>query len=313
LGCPRPVRLNLPGEDLAGIFHGLSFLKAVRSGRAPDMHGRVLVIGGGNVAVDSAQTSLRLGAESAALVSLEAEGNLPAFPSALEDARREGVTMECSWGPTDFVPGLGSKIQVRLRRCLHVFDEDGLFRPEFDETRTKTLEADQVIVAVGQRDERGLLPDAWKDREGDLVFDPLTLQAAPKLFHAGDLVGGPSSVVEAMASGRRAAESVNRYLAGRHLRYNRAYPGPHEFDFEIGVSSAKPGPRNPVPLRPPAGKGDFGEIERAFDPDTARREADRCLSCGGPFGKYRTCWFCLPCEVECPHQALRVEIPYLLR
>ena len=150
--------------------------------------------------------------------------------------------------------------------------------------------------------------------EGRLIADGLTLQTADeKIFAAGDAASGPGSVVEAMAGGRRAAESVDRFLRGEHLRYGRSYAGPYETDFEIDAGRGSGDPRATIQERRCAGRGDFSEIEQGFDMETARQEAKRCHSCGEPFGKYRTRWFCLPCEVDCPHGALWVEIPYLLR
>jgi formate dehydrogenase major subunit len=116
-----------------------------------------------------------------------------------------------------------------------------------------------------------------------------------------------------MASGRRAAESIHRYLLGEHLKFGRSYIGPYETEFSIDTSRGNPAARSENPLHSFTGPGDFEELEMPFSAETARREAGRCYSCGQPFGKYRTCWFCLPCEVECPHKALWVEIPYLLR
>jgi len=175
-------------------------------------------------------------------------------------------------------------------------------------------EADMVIIAIGQRTELAHLAECGLGSDRGLAYDPLTLQTSfPSVFLAGDLVTGPSSVIHAMASGRRAAESVHRYLNGEDLRFGRSYSGPYETEFPIDSSRASRETRSENPLRPLKGPGDFEELEIPFSAETARREAGRCYSCGEPFGKYRTCWFCLPCEVECPYQALWVEIPYLLR
>ena len=133
------------------------------------------------------------------------------------------------------------------------------------------------------------------------------------IFMAGDVLSGPASVVESMAKGREAAESVSRFLKGEHLKFGRRYEGPIETDFEIDTSTADGAKRLTISQYTCRGKGDFTELEGGVDAETARQEAKRCLSCGEPFGKYRTCWFCLPCEVDCPHEALWVEIPYLLR
>jgi len=146
------------------------------------------------------------------------------------------------------------------------------------------------------------------------VNDILTCGAEPLFFldyiAMGKLV---PQQVEAMAKGKQAAESVDRFLKGEHLRYGREYAGPYETDFFIDTGRGAPDGRAKIPQYMFTGKGDFQEIEKGFDTQTARKEAKRCYSCGEPFGKYRTCWFCLPCEVECPHDALWVEIPYLLR
>jgi formate dehydrogenase major subunit len=176
------------------------------------------------------------------------------------------------------------------------------------------LEADSLIVAIGQTADSTIMEMIGLDPTKATQIDPLTLQSPDEMiFLAGDVVGGPSSVVEAMAQGRRAAESVDRFLKGEPLRYGRDYAGPVETEFQIDTSGAADFRRAEIPTRPFQGEGDLGELEQSFDTETARKEASRCYSCGQPFGKYRTCWFCLPCEVECPHDALWVEIPYILR
>jgi formate dehydrogenase major subunit len=171
-----------------------------------------------------------------------------------------------------------------------------------------------VIVAIGQvadqqaLDQMGLAADITAD------VDPLTLQTSdPTVFMAGDVLSGASSVIEAMAKGRQAAESAHRYLSAEHLRHGRVYAGPFETGFEVNTDHGNGAERAPIPYAAFSGSGDFDEIEQGFDRATARQEAGRCYNCGVPFGKYRTCWFCLPCEVECPHDAMWVEIPYLLR
>ncbi|MBN1635104.1 MAG: hypothetical protein JW920_01235, partial [Deltaproteobacteria bacterium] len=216
-----------------------------------------------------------------------------------------------SWGPTHIIESNTKVSGVEFQRCLNAFDAQNRFAPCFDPAEKMNLQADTVIVAIGQATDSSCLDCCGIQ---DSPVDPLTLQSRDAMiFVAGDLAQGPSSVVEAMASGRRAAESVNRLLAGVDLHYGRAYAGPIQTDFEIDTSGATERERMVIPQRTFEGQGDFGELEPVFDHETARLEAQRCYSCGQPFGKHRTCWFCLPCEVECPHDALWVEIPYLLR
>jgi len=310
-GCPKHLTLNIQDENLTGCYHGLPFLRDVRAGQAPEIGSKTIVIGGGNVAVDSAQTALRLGAEEVTMVCLESDADVPAFPWALESAMTEGIKLECSWGPLNFSSKNGAVNGVEFQRCLQVYDAGGVFQPSFDSCEMLPAEADTVIVAIGQTSD----PDFIKKIGLDIgKIDPLTLQTSDdRIFMAGDVVNGPTSVIEAMANGRQAAESVDRYLKGEHLRFGREYAGPVETDFEINTDEAAPAERLIIAQHTVNGKDDFNELEQGVDQKTARQEAQRCLSCGEPFGKYRTCWFCLPCEVDCPHEALWVEIPYLLR
>lgn len=302
-------RLGIEGEDLAGVHYALDLLRAAKTGRAGRMGGRVVIIGGGNAAVDAAQTVLRLGAGQVTLVSLESREEMPAFAHDVAQAAAEGVLLEPSWGPVRFSSFDGRVNAVELKRCLNVFDAAGRFSPSFDACQTSLLEADAVVVAIGQTG--GTLEMGIR---GDLRADPLTLQTErPKVFLAGDCHGGPSSVIRAMGSGRQAAVSVERFLMGEHLRFNRTYAGPVVTDFEISLEGAVDRDRIQPPLRRFRGEGDFAELEEPYSAEQARREAERCYSCGRPEGRYRTCWFCLPCEVVCPEKALWVEIPYLLR
>jgi NADPH-dependent glutamate synthase beta subunit-like oxidoreductase len=273
-----------------------------------------VVVGGGDVAVDCAQTALRLGAQSVVVVSLEEESDLPAHPNVVHGAKAEGIVFRGTWGPQAIQAKDGRLEGVRLLKCVSVFDQGANFRPVYDVCQTEFAAADTVIVAIGQAPDHADLSPTGLVAGGELACDPLTLQTPTgRVFVAGDIHSGPSSVVHAMASGRRAAESIHRLLSGEDLRLGRGYAGPYETEFAIDTRTGSRAPRTENPLRPYRGTGDFGELEQPFSSEAAKREAGRCYSCGAPFGKFRTCWFCLPCEVECPHEALWVEIPYLLR
>ncbi len=316
-GCGIAATLDIEGRDAVGVYQGLPFLTDVRKKQAPELRGKVVIIGGGNVAVDAAQTALRLGAETVTIVSLEKAEDLPAAPEAVESALREGIDLECSWGVMRILTRKGRAHGLVLQRCTAVFDDLGCFHPVFNSGESKELPADTVILCTGQFRDDGCL--AGQDIStlisgNKVIADPLTLQTVvEKIFVAGDYHIGPSSVVSAMASGREAAESVKRLLDGEDLTYGRQYADPIETEFPIDTTGAVEKKRISLKFRRHEEKGDFAEIEECMSSREARDEASRCYSCGAPYGKFRTCWFCLPCEVECPNDALHVEIPYLLR
>ena len=260
-------------------------------------------------------TALRMGADRVMLISLEQQTGLPAFREAQDDAAAEGIEFLCGWGPKRLQTDNGRVTGVELEGCSRVFDDQGCFDPKFDACRLKTVACDYVIYAIGQDRDASLLKEQPGLLDGDLIkHNPVTLQSPDSaVFYAGDFLNGPSSVVNAMASGREAAISIDRLFRGELLEYERSYAGPFETGFDIDPSRASDHKRVPSPRHRASRKGDFTELESPFDREAAAKEAARCYSCGQPFGKFKTCWFCLPCEVECPHDALYVEIPYLLR
>ena len=313
-GCPNHAKLNVKGEDLPGVFHGIPFLQDVRAGKQPEIGKKVVVIGGGNVAVDTAQTALRLGAQTVSMVCLESENEIPAMEEDLAMAKSEGIELKYSWGSPNFFSIDGQLDSVEFMRCTSVFDAHGNFSPDFDSCEIKSVEADSVIVAIGQKTDASFLETLGLTADIISQIDPITLQTPDEMiFMAGDVMTGPSSVIEAMAKGRNAAESAHRFIKGEHLKYGRAYEGPIETDFDIDTSRGNELKRHNVSEHQCQRKSDFKELVNSYDTVTAQKEAGRCYSCGDPFGKFRTCWFCLPCEVECPNDALYVEIPYLMR
>ena len=313
-GCGGHARLDIEGENLGGVYYGLPLLKDVRSGKSIELTGNGVVIGGGNVAVDAAQTALRLGAKLVSVVALENENELPAFEDEIDIAKNEGIFFDCSWGPEKFNGKEDKVCEVELKKCLNVFDKNGKFCPKFSPGKTKTLSADFVIIAIGQSADISCIADGCLVEDGKISVDKLTHQTSEeKIFVAGDFASGPSSVVDAMSGGRESAESVDRFLKGEHLGYGRSYKGPVETEFDISTDNSSDAERLVPSYKEFMGKGDFEEIEQCMSREEAMTEASRCYSCGSIFGRYRTCWFCLPCEVECPEEALWVEIPFLLR
>jgi NADPH-dependent glutamate synthase beta subunit-like oxidoreductase len=312
IGSHGQARLQVPGEEGRDVWPVLDFMKRVRQKRPPEMGRRVIVVGGGNAAVDAAQTALRLGAEKVHLVSLEKREEMPAFAWSISEAEEEGVRIQNGWGPQKFRLEGKRLTGVSFKKCSSAMDSRGNFCPAYDEKTTMELPADTAILAIGQKPDLGLL-GLSPDGTGGILCDPLTLQTPkPKVFAAGDCISGPRTIVEAMAQGRKAAQSIQRLLKGEDLYYGRGNGSPHELQFKIDLSRAKPGGRVKMPSLPLSQRKNFQEVARGYSAQEALAEAERCLNCGIPFG-LRTCWFCLPCEIECPEEALYVEIPYLLR
>jgi NADPH-dependent glutamate synthase beta subunit-like oxidoreductase len=237
---------------------------------------------------------------------------MPAFRWSVAEAEEEGIDIQNGWGPMRFRMDGKKLAGVSFKKCVAVCDSQGIFCPRYDEKTTLDLPADTVILAVGQKAERGVLESSLHGPEG-VRFHPLTLQTPkPKIFCAGDFLRGPKTLVDAMAQGKEAALSIQRLLQGEDLEYGRVNPTIHELQFEPDLSRAKTRQRVAMPTLPVPQRKRFEEVAKGYSKEEAMAEAERCLDCGVPFG-IRTCWFCLPCEIECPEEALYVEIPYLLR
>lgn len=317
IGAGKDRKLNISGNDLDGVFECLDFLKNVKNGATPRIGKSVTVIGGGAAAVDAARTCRRLGADQVVMVCLESRSEMPAFEDELKEALEEGIAVRNCWGPAGFKRNNSGKIEIQLAQCISLLDSEGRFNPLLDDQNTITLESDTVVTAVGQSLQLSGLPKGLADaNSGRLTADPLTLQSRtnPNVFICGDCFSGPGSVVEAIASGREAAFSVNRLLHGEGLRWGRGFwSGPNIKAYEADHSRAKGGRRGSLRKRPMEQRELNAETEMGMNYDEAVREAERCLSCGRAAEINRTCWYCLPCEIECPNQALEVRMPYLVR
>ena len=288
-----PGAWGRPGLALLGselLQRGLDFLKAVRAGEEPSVGRRVVVVGGGNVAVDVAVVARRLGAERVTIVALEAACDLPAFAHEVDRACEEGIEVVDSCGVTQVLTDdQGRRVGLRLAACTCVFDDAGRFAPVLDESQLSTIEADQVVLAIGQTVELGMLIDEAGTAEspagmrlalerGRLVAVPATgATAVPGVFAGGDAVSGPASVIGAIAAGRRAAEAIDAYLgilsgvtepAGATLQRfapDCLQPSPRAVPDEIAVAER----RNFIEDAPVG-----------LTSTEATTEAGRCFACG---------------------------------
>jgi NADPH-dependent glutamate synthase beta subunit-like oxidoreductase len=315
-GAGSALALKIPGEDLPGVYQGMDLLRKVRDGRTPNLGKSAIVIGGGNTAVDAALTCRKLGAEEVQIICLEEKAQMPAFASEVEEAVEEGIKIQNGWGPRKILQHGQGSLRLELSRCLRIFDGEGRFSPQLEDFRGLSPSAESVIVAIGQQPDHSWLPPELRaSARSNPLVDSLTLQSRrEKIFAAGDLISGPGSVIEAMAQGREAAVSLDRFLQGETLRWGRAYwDGTCITDFPVDRSEAIVRPRAPLPRLPVQSRDAHHEVEKTLAPKEAREEAERCLNCGRPGEVNQTCWYCLPCEIECPVDALEVRLPYLVR
>ena len=288
-GAQASRRIGIPGEDeeLEGLAYGLTFLTHVRMGKRVSLKGKTVVVGGGNVAIDVARTALRTGADDVQIFCLESRQEMPAWEKEIEEAIEEGITINTSWGPRRIVSNDGRVTAIQFVRCVSVFDDQGGFNPAFDDDDTQLVEADQIFISIGQAPDPSFLSeDGQLERAlwGTLAVDENTLATNIRgVFAGGDFTTGPTYLIRAIASGRRAALAIQQYLTGDVGRV-RILDEKTEMAEDAGLAledeSVEDRPRIPVALEDPRDRiTDFREIEQGLTEAQAIYEAGRCLRC----------------------------------
>ncbi len=310
MGLPVSRSLNIPGVSHENVLLALPFLRAVNSGHFQFPPGReVIVIGGGNVAMDVARSAVRCGAAKVKLVCLEARHEMPAFPWEIEEAVEEGIEVNCSLGPKELLIEQCDVSGLQCRAVRAVFDSEGRFNPSFHEDRLSTITGNAVIVAIGQAPDVQCLKGSQVGvtERGQVVHDRDTLATTEEgVFLCGEMALGPATAVQAMASGRKAAGSIARRLLGDKAPDPHGNP-PEELGEISGATALKVKRigRLPVPAATPGERArNLDPVELGYSADGAVVEARRCLSCGA--GAYRIpdrCVECLTCVRLCPYGA----------
>ena len=283
VGAQLSRKIDIVGADLDDVFWGVDFLGEVNEGKEISLKDKILVVGGGNVAVDVALTAFRCGAKEVTMACLECREEMPANAWEIEEAIEEGIKIMPSWGPKRILRDNGKLSQVELVRCTSVFDEDNNFCPTFANIK-ETVVADQVILAIGQATDLSFVDDTVPLKvDNDLiVIDETTLETdAPGIFAGGDAAKAPGSIIDAIAAGRKAASSIDKLLGGdgdiEETLLERPAPQPYTGKRDEGFADLK---RETMPTLALSKRHDgFGEVELGFTDDQAKEEAKRCFQC----------------------------------
>lgn len=299
IGAQKCGKLGIEGEELKGVIHALDFLRETNLGKKVWLGDRVAVIGGGDTAVDAARTALRLGAKEVFILYRRSREEMPAFSEEVEQAEKEGVKIHFLTVPRKI---LGKEGKATASECIRMKlgppDESGRRRPIPIEGSEYIMELDTIIPAIGQLPDVSSLPKGVEvDRRNTIVTDPVTLETSlPGIFAGGDAVSGPATVIEAIAAGKKAAVSIDRYVRGEDLRAGR---GEEVKRVElVPKEDIERKARQVMPILPLDKRtGNFKEVQLGFNEDMAMKEAERCLFCGG-------CSECLECEKLCEAEAI---------
>ncbi|MEJ2166035.1 MAG: FAD-dependent oxidoreductase [Desulfobacterales bacterium] len=289
-GAQASMRTGIVGEveGLSGLYYGLPFLTDVRIGKDPGLSGKVVVVGGGNVAVDTARTALRVGAGDVQIFYRRSREEMPAWEKDVEEAIDEGIVLNLHWAPRRILQKGGRVTGMEFVRSRTLYDDDGRARLGVDEESLQVVDADAVIIAVGQAPDVSFLSkDSPIERSlwGSLEVNENTLATnIPAIFSGGDFITGPSTAIRAIASGRRAAIAISKYLqgdSGRVQIVDEKTATPSASGLALEDETAKDQQRIRIDLETPEDRvKDFREVEKGYaGAEEAHREAKRCLRC----------------------------------
>jgi NADPH-dependent glutamate synthase beta subunit-like oxidoreductase/2,4-dienoyl-CoA reductase-like NADH-dependent reductase (Old Yellow Enzyme family) len=287
-GSQNSAKLNVDGEDASGVIQALPFLKDVNTGKKPAVGKKVVVVGGGSVAMDVATCAARLGAGSVQVVCLECSPEeMPAQEDEIKQAIEEGINVDMSWGPKKMVVSGGKVKGVELKQCVTCYNKAGAFAPVYDEKKTKTIDADMVITAIGQRVDLTFMGDSKvkATKRGSIATAERSMATnVAGIYAGGDVARGQGLMIEAIADGKNAAVAIDCYLRGVDLP-----PEPpkatvadiEEPAFQFHLREYKKEERCPIEsVAASKRKSNFKEINLGFaDKATCVTEARRCLTC----------------------------------
>lgn len=314
IGLSQSRSLNIPGVDGPGVLLAIPFLEDVAFDRKPALGKKVLVIGGGNVAMDVARSCRRLGVEKVEMVCLENEQEIPAWKWEVDEAVEEAIKINYRWGPKAVRRENGKVLGLEVTKVLSVFDANKRFAPTFDNSVTTLLEADTIIITIGQMSKMDLFKNSPVkiDERGRVEWNPATQMSTGKnVFVAGEVVTGPGSAIAAVANGRRAALAMHLFLQGEAIEGRLPVQEKEKIGQmppEVAEKVAKAPRRKIRHLAPEVRVKTMDHFEMGYSEEEAIAEAGRCRGCGGgAVVDQKKCMACLTCMRICPYGAPVVE------
>ncbi len=310
IGCQGGRLPGIPGETAEGTMTAIDYLKDANTGNT-HFEGEVVVVGGGNVAIDASRVSARSGASKVTQLCLETEDIMPATKEEIFEAREDGVTINCGWGPKEVLTENGKVTGIVFKKCTRVYDENKKFAPEYDENETITLKADRVIFAIGQATVWGdLLKDTGIElNRGRIAADAKTYQTTcDDIFVGGDVYTGPKFAIDAIAAGKEAAESLHRFVQHGHMTIGRNPSYYKELNKDdILVESYDTAGRQDAGMVADIDPKSFRDAHATLTEEQVRIETARCLGCGAAIVDINRCIGCGLCTTKCKFDAITLH------
>lgn len=318
IGCQRGRKPGISGENAEGAYAAVDFLRKAGAKESFALEGDVVVVGGGNVAIDAARISSRCTDSKISMFCLETREKMPASDEEIEEALEEGIELNCGWGPKEVLEENGHVSGVVFKKCTRVFDAQGRFSPEYDENDTVTIPCRHVIFSVGQAIDWGHMLDNLHVElrpNGGALANKLTYQTSePDIFVGGDVYTGPKFAIDAIAAGREGAISLHRYVHEHcTLTIGRNRRDFIELDKEnIKVETYDSSSRQIPPKADVKEQAKtFRDLSQSLTEEQVKKETSRCLSCGASVVDPNKCIGCGVCTTKCMFDAIHLhrEIP----
>ena len=318
IGCQRGRKPGITGENAKGTYAAVDFLREAGAKESFALEGDVVVVGGGNVAIDAARIGSRCVDAKISMFCLEQREHMPASKEEIAEALEEGIELNCGWGPKEVLEENGKVTGVVFKKCTRVLDEQGRFSPEYDEEQTVTIPCKHVIFSVGQAIEWGNMLDNLdlkRRPNGGALANKLTYQTSePDIFVGGDVYTGPKFAIDAIAAGREGAISLHRYVHENcTLTIGRNRRDFVELDKNnISVDSYDTSKRQiPAKADEKAQAATFRDLSHSLTEEQVKAETSRCLSCGASVVDPNKCIGCGVCTTKCVFDAIHLhrELP----